>query len=104
MHFLWYFVFVCLGGFFVCFLRSTSNVAKEKSISVLWIFFILKNILAHEELRNAQSSLQKSQETVKKLEKIISEKETQILSVEEMLGKTTDELKIQVRCFVIIQN
>jgi len=70
----------------------------------LWIFFILKNILAHEELRNAQSSLQKSQETVKKLEKIISEKETQILSVEEMLGKTTDELKIQVRCFVIIQN
>lgn len=79
-------------------------MAKKKSISVLWIFFILKNILAHEELRNAQSSLQKSQETVKKLEKIISEKETQILSVEEMLGKTTDELKIQVRCFVIIQN
>lgn len=54
------------------------------------------NILAHEELRNAQSSLQKSQETVKKLEKIISEKETQILSVEETLGKTTDELKIQL--------
>lgn len=90
------------------FLRSTTNkktfLAKKNSISVLWIFFILKNILAHEELRNAQSSLQKSQETVKKLEKIISEKETQILSVEEMLGKTTDELKIQVRCFVIIQN
>ncbi|NXJ09275.1 CENPE protein, partial [Odontophorus gujanensis] len=54
------------------------------------------NILAHEELRNAQSSLQKSQETVKKLEKSISEKETQILSVEETLGKTITELKIQL--------
>ncbi|OXB56675.1 hypothetical protein ASZ78_013121 [Callipepla squamata] len=54
------------------------------------------NILAHEELRNAQSSLQKSQETVKKLEKSISEKETQILSVEETLGRTINELKIQL--------
>ncbi|XP_031464724.1 centromere-associated protein E [Phasianus colchicus] len=54
------------------------------------------NILAHEELRNAQSSLQKSQETVKKLEKIISEKETQILSAKETLGKTINELQIQL--------
>ncbi|OXB77558.1 UNVERIFIED_CONTAM: hypothetical protein H355_015850 [Colinus virginianus] len=54
------------------------------------------NILAHEELRNAQSSLQKSQETVKKLEKSISEKETQILSIEETLGRTINELKIQL--------
>ncbi|XP_021252505.1 centromere-associated protein E isoform X2 [Numida meleagris] len=54
------------------------------------------NILAHEELRNAQSSLQKSQETVKKLEKSISEKETQILSVEETLGNSINELKIQL--------
>ncbi|NWU63816.1 CENPE protein, partial [Pterocles burchelli] len=54
------------------------------------------NILAHEELRNAQSSLKQSQDTVKKLEKNISEKESQILSVEETLGKTINELKIQV--------
>ncbi|XP_042667809.1 centromere-associated protein E [Centrocercus urophasianus] len=54
------------------------------------------NILAHEELRNAQSSLQKSQETVKKLEKIISEKETQIVSAKETLGNTINELQIQL--------
>ncbi|XP_072717996.1 centromere-associated protein E isoform X2 [Ciconia boyciana] len=54
------------------------------------------NILAHEELRNAQSSLKQSQDTVKKLEKNISEKESQILSVEEALGKTIKELEIQI--------
>ncbi|NXJ98678.1 CENPE protein, partial [Corythaixoides concolor] len=54
------------------------------------------NILAHEELRNTQSSLKQSQDTVKKLEKNISEKESQILSVEEALGKTIKELKIQI--------
>ncbi|NXI63346.1 CENPE protein, partial [Anseranas semipalmata] len=54
------------------------------------------NILAHEELRNAQSSLKQSQETVKKLEKSISEKESQILSVEEARGKTINELQIQL--------
>lgn len=66
--------------------------------------FIPKNILAHEELRNTQSSLKQSQDTVKKLEKNISEKESQILSVEEALGKTIKELEIQVKCYVIIQN
>ncbi|XP_075356777.1 centromere-associated protein E isoform X4 [Mycteria americana] len=54
------------------------------------------NILAHEELRNAQSSLKQSQDTVKKLEKNISEKESQILSVEEALGKTIKELEIRI--------
>ncbi|NXE73471.1 CENPE protein, partial [Cochlearius cochlearius] len=54
------------------------------------------NILAHEELRNAQSSLKQSQNTVKKLEKNISEKESQILSVEEALGKTIKELEIRI--------
>ncbi|XP_018861766.1 centromere-associated protein E [Parus major] len=54
------------------------------------------NILAHEDLRNTQSSLQESQKTVKKLEKTISEKESQILSVEEALGKTIKELQIQI--------
>ncbi|XP_009980706.1 PREDICTED: centromere-associated protein E, partial [Tauraco erythrolophus] len=54
------------------------------------------NILAHEELRNAQISLKQSQDTVKKLEKHVSEKESQILSVEEALGKTIKELKIQI--------
>ncbi|NXT76361.1 CENPE protein, partial [Zapornia atra] len=54
------------------------------------------NILAHEELRNAQSSLKQSQDTVKKLEKNISEKESQILSVEEARKKTIQELEIQI--------
>ncbi|XP_010128196.1 PREDICTED: centromere-associated protein E, partial [Chlamydotis macqueenii] len=54
------------------------------------------NILAHEELRNTQSSLKQSQDTVKKLEKNISEKESQILSVEEALGKTIKGLEIRV--------
>ncbi|XP_041571843.2 centromere-associated protein E isoform X2 [Taeniopygia guttata] len=54
------------------------------------------NILAHEDLRNAQNSLKESQKTVKKLEKSISEKESQILSVEEALGKTIKELQIQI--------
>ncbi|XP_054238811.1 centromere-associated protein E [Indicator indicator] len=54
------------------------------------------NILAHEELRNAQSSLKQAQDRVKKLEKNISEKESQILSVEEMLGKTIKELEIKL--------
>ncbi|NWR61489.1 CENPE protein, partial [Bucorvus abyssinicus] len=54
------------------------------------------NILAHEELRNAQSSLKQAQNTVKKLEKIISEKESQILSGEEALGKTIKELEIRI--------
>lgn len=63
--------------------------------------FILKNILAHEELRNTQSSLKQSQDTVKKLEKNISEKESEILSVEEALGKTIKELEIRVMHYVI---
>ncbi|XP_065693755.2 centromere-associated protein E isoform X2 [Patagioenas fasciata] len=54
------------------------------------------NILAHEELRDAQSSLKQSQDAVKKLEKNISEKESQILSVEEALETTTKELKTQI--------
>ncbi|XP_026703732.1 centromere-associated protein E [Athene cunicularia] len=54
------------------------------------------NILAHEELRNAQSSLKQYQNTVEKLEKTISEKESQTQSVEETLGKTIQELKIKV--------
>nr|XP_047922404.1 centromere-associated protein E isoform X1 [Anser cygnoides] len=54
------------------------------------------NILAHEELRNAQSSLKQSREAVKKLEKSISEKESQMLSVEETLRKTISELEIQI--------
>ncbi|NXC53714.1 CENPE protein, partial [Aleadryas rufinucha] len=54
------------------------------------------NILAHEDLRNAQNSLKESQNTVKKLEKSISEKESQILSVEEALGKTIKELQIRI--------
>nr|XP_025965047.1 centromere-associated protein E [Dromaius novaehollandiae] len=54
------------------------------------------NILAHEELRNAQSSLKQSQDVIKKLEKSISEKESQILNVEEALGKTINELEIQL--------
>ncbi|XP_069711661.1 centromere-associated protein E isoform X2 [Phaenicophaeus curvirostris] len=54
------------------------------------------NILAHEELRNTQSSLKQSQDVVKKLERNISEKESQILSVEKTLGKTIKELETQL--------
>ncbi|XP_008936501.1 PREDICTED: centromere-associated protein E, partial [Merops nubicus] len=54
------------------------------------------NILTHEELRNAQCSLKQAQHTVKKLEKSISEKESQMLRVEEALGKTIKELEIRV--------
>ncbi|NWW70794.1 CENPE protein, partial [Climacteris rufus] len=54
------------------------------------------NILAHEELRNTQSSLKQSENTVKELEKNISEKESQILNIEETLGKTIKELQTQI--------
>ncbi|XP_025934192.1 centromere-associated protein E [Apteryx rowi] len=54
------------------------------------------NILAHEELRNTQSALKQSQDIIKKLEKSISEKESQILNIEEALGKTINELEIQL--------
>ncbi|NWV74730.1 CENPE protein, partial [Dasyornis broadbenti] len=54
------------------------------------------NILAHEDLRDAQNSLKESQNTVKQLEKSISEKESQIMSIEEALGKTIKELQIQI--------
>ncbi|NXT33126.1 CENPE protein, partial [Pelecanoides urinatrix] len=54
------------------------------------------NILAHEELRNTQSSLKQSQDIVKKLKENISEKESRILSVEEALGKTIKELEIRI--------
>ncbi|NXC68403.1 CENPE protein, partial [Anhinga anhinga] len=57
---------------------------------------VTMNILAHEELRNTQSSLKRSQDTVKKLEKNISEKESQLLSVEEALGKTINELEKRI--------
>lgn len=78
---------------------------NTSSFSLLdFLPFILKNILAHEELRNAQSSLKQSQETVKKLERSLSEKESQMLSVEETLRKTISELERQVRWYIIIQN
>lgn len=64
---------------------------------------ILKNILAHEDLRNTQNSLKESQNIVKKLEKSISEKESQILSIEEALGKTIKELQIRVKLYAIIK-
>ncbi|NWW55145.1 CENPE protein, partial [Pedionomus torquatus] len=54
------------------------------------------NILAQEELRNTQISLEQSQDTIKKLEKNISEKESQILSVKEALERTIKDLKIQI--------
>ncbi|NXP05824.1 CENPE protein, partial [Thinocorus orbignyianus] len=54
------------------------------------------NILAQEDLRNTQISLEQSQDTIKKLKKNISEKESQILSVEEALGKTIEDLKTQI--------
>ncbi|KAM6429390.1 centromere-associated protein E [Rhynochetos jubatus] len=57
---------------------------------------VAMNILAHEELRNTQSSLKQSRDTVKKLKKEISEKDSQILSVEEARGKTIEELEMQV--------
>ncbi|NXM97767.1 CENPE protein, partial [Sylvia borin] len=57
---------------------------------------VAMNIMAHEDLRNTQTSLKESQNLVKKLEKSISEKESQILSVEEALGKTIKELQIQI--------
>lgn len=60
--------------------------------------------MAHEELRNTQSSFKQAQDTIKKLEKNISEKESQILSVEESLGKTIKELKTRVKHYIIIQS
>uniref|UniRef100_A0A8C6IS92 Uncharacterized protein n=1 Tax=Melopsittacus undulatus TaxID=13146 RepID=A0A8C6IS92_MELUD len=56
----------------------------------------IQSTLAHEELKNTQSVLKESQDTVKKLEKTVSEKQAQILSVEEALGKTIKELEIQI--------
>ncbi|KAM6120403.1 centromere-associated protein E [Pterocles gutturalis] len=73
------------------FLQAETDQLKEDIKDT-----VSMNILAHEELRNTQSSLKQSQDTVKKLEKNISDKESQILSVEETLGKTINELKIQI--------
>lgn len=77
-----------------------------QNICIFFVDFlscILKNILAHEDLRNTQSSLKESQNTIKKLEKSISEKESQILSIEEALRKTIKEHRIQVKLPAIIK-
>lgn len=88
--FLWSFLFL-----FKEYLVMWQNTSSFSLVDFLP--FILKNILAHEELRNAQSSLKQSQETVKELEKSLSEKESQMLSVEETLRKTISDLERQVR-------
>ncbi|NWR74872.1 CENPE protein, partial [Centropus unirufus] len=73
------------------FLQAETDQLKEDIKDT-----VSMNILAHEELRNTQSSLKQSQDAVKKLEKSISEKESQILSVEKTLGKTIEELEIKI--------
>ncbi|XP_038255803.1 centromere-associated protein E isoform X2 [Dermochelys coriacea] len=57
---------------------------------------IAMNILAQEELRNAQSSLKQYQKTIEELEKDISEKRSEILNVEDSLGETVGELELKI--------
>ncbi|XP_034628454.1 centromere-associated protein E [Trachemys scripta elegans] len=57
---------------------------------------IATNILAQEELRNAQSSLKQYQKTVEELEKDISEKRSEILNVQDTLGETVGELELKI--------
>ncbi|XP_067424353.1 centromere-associated protein E [Emydura macquarii macquarii] len=57
---------------------------------------ITMNILAHEELRNAQSSLKQHQKTIEELEKNISEKRSEILNVQDTLGETVGELELKI--------
>ncbi|XP_032042690.1 centromere-associated protein E-like [Aythya fuligula] len=76
--------------------REESLQAEKDQLSEDIKDTVSMNILAHDELRNAQSSLKQSQETVKKLEKSLSEKESQMLSVEETLRKTISDLERQL--------
>ncbi|XP_071893059.1 centromere-associated protein E isoform X3 [Anas platyrhynchos] len=76
--------------------REESLQAEKDQLSEDIKDTVSMNILAHEELRNAQSSLKQSQETVKELEKSLSEKESQMLSVEETLRKTISDLERQL--------
>ncbi|XP_043401197.1 centromere-associated protein E isoform X5 [Chelonia mydas] len=57
---------------------------------------IAMNILAQEELRNAQSSLKQYQKTIEELEKDISEKRSEILNAEDSLGETVGELELKI--------
>ncbi|XP_042715901.2 centromere-associated protein E isoform X3 [Chrysemys picta bellii] len=57
---------------------------------------IATNILAQEELRNAQSSLKQYQKTVEELEKDISEKRSEILNAQDTLGETVGELELKI--------
>ncbi|XP_030420326.1 centromere-associated protein E isoform X1 [Gopherus evgoodei] len=54
------------------------------------------NILAQEELRNAQSSIKQYQKTVEELEKDISEKRSVILNAQDTLGETVGELELKI--------
>lgn len=65
---------------------------------------VQKNILAQEELRNAQSSLKQYQKTIEELEKDISEKRSEILNAEDSLGETVGELELKVRCQIKFEN
>ncbi|KAM7168718.1 centromere-associated protein E isoform 1-T1 [Macrochelys suwanniensis] len=57
---------------------------------------VAMNILAQEELRNAQSSLKQYQKTIEELEKDISEKRSEILNVQDTLGETVGELELKI--------
>ncbi|XP_039397723.1 centromere-associated protein E isoform X2 [Mauremys reevesii] len=57
---------------------------------------IAMNILAQEELRNAQSSIKQYQKTVEELEKDISEKRSEILNVQDTVGETVGELELKI--------
>ncbi|KAM9142729.1 centromere-associated protein E [Pangshura tecta] len=57
---------------------------------------IAMNILAQEELRNAQSSIKQYQKAVEELEKDISEKRSAILNVQDTLGETVGELELKL--------
>ncbi|XP_019381632.1 PREDICTED: centromere-associated protein E isoform X4 [Gavialis gangeticus] len=57
---------------------------------------VTMNILAHEELRDAQSSLKQYQQNIKELEEGLSKKRSEIVNVQESLQATIGELELKV--------
>ncbi|XP_059578334.1 centromere-associated protein E isoform X3 [Alligator mississippiensis] len=57
---------------------------------------VTMNILAHEELRDAQSSLKQYQQNIKELEEGLLKKRSEIVNVQESLQATIGELELKV--------
>lgn len=79
-----------------CSKRLVHNVVMSSKKFLLYPCLVLKNILAHEELRDAQSSLKQYQQNIKELEEGLLKKRSEIVNVQESLQATIGELELKV--------